>query len=251
MRLRRRTGFGWVQLIAAVAVLLPLLSIACRDRAQPADGDSNIPTAGEPDQYSATVVRTVENGTARETSTSREARLGEKRREEWTEGDQNRALIWRPDLGKIFLLDLSERVYVEFELAGGSPSEPQAGAGDSNAVSRPRPSDTGDGTIQAIDHYFVERQPPTRVETRVLPSASIDGHTCAVYEQREFFSDAHSETTRRFYARDLSGLLLRVESQDEQGSASLITERRDIRTDVAPDTFAVPVDFKKVEKLRR
>jgi hypothetical protein len=29
----------------------------------------------------------------------------------------------------------------------------------------------------------------------------------------------------------------------------VITERRDVRMDVAPDTFNVPADFEKVEKL--
>lgn len=57
----------------------------CRDRARPGDGDSSAEAAGEPEQYSATVVRIVEDGTRRETSISREARSGEQRRGEWTE----------------------------------------------------------------------------------------------------------------------------------------------------------------------
>ena len=65
------------------------------------------------------------------------------------------------------------------------------------------------------------------------------------------FRDGHTETTRRFRARDLSGLALRVESEADQGSARVITERRDVRIEVAPDMFTVPADFKKVEKLPR
>lgn len=251
MLVRRRSGFAWLPLIVAMSLLL---TIGCRDRVQPADGDSEVAPVGEPDQYSATVVHIVEDGTRREIHISREARSGEKRREEWTDEGQNRALIWRPDLGKSFLLDLDERVYVELELNAGQLGESQAGASNPHDVSshqRPPGPDAGDSTVQAIDHYFGDTQPPTRVETRVLSSVVIDGHACVVYEQRAFFPGAHTETTRRFHARDLSGLVLRVESQAEQRSARVITERRDIRIDVAPDTFVVPVGFKKVEKLSR
>ena len=237
-----------------IAPMSLLLIVGCRNRARPANGDSDVPLAGEPDQYSATVLRTAEDGTGREIDISRETRSGEKRREEWTERGQNRALIWRPDIGKSFLLDLDQRVYVEIELATGHLDQSRAGASNPNNDSNPqRPGgpDSEDVTVQAIDHYFSDEQPPTRVETRVLPSVVIDGHACVVYEQRAFFTDGHSETARSFHAPDLSGLVLRVESQAEQGSARLITERRDIRTDVAPDTFVVPADFKKVDKLPR
>lgn len=240
--------------MSLIASMSLWLIIGCREGAHPVDGDNSVPPAGEPDEYSATVVRIVEDGTARETSISREARSGEKRREEWTERGQNRALIWRPDLGKSFLLDLDQRVYVEVELTTGHSAELRAGAGnphDASSLLHPAGSDTKDGAVQAIDHYFGDTQPPTRVETRVLPSVVIDGHTCVVYEQQAFFADAHSETTRRFHAGDLSGLSLRVESRAEQGSARVITERRDIRIDVGSDTFVVPAGFKRVEKLPR
>jgi hypothetical protein len=250
MLLRRKSGLAtWVFILVAMSVIL---TDGCRNRVPPGDGDSNVEPAGEPEQYSATVVRIVENGTSQETSVSREARSGEKLREEWTEEGQNRALIWRPDLGKSFLLDLDGRAYVEIEITSGHSPESPTGAGNphdgSGARNAARP-DVGDSTVQAIDHDFGNTQPPTGVEIRLLAPAVIDGHSCAVYEQRAIFRDSHVETTRRFRARDLSGLVLRVESEAEQGSARVITERRDVRIDVAPDTFNVPADFKKVEEL--
>jgi hypothetical protein len=72
-----------------------------------------------------------------------------------------------------------------------------------------------------------------------------------VYQERATFPDGHTEITRRFHARDLSGLLLRVEIVAEQGGATVITERRDVRIEVAPDAFIVPDDFRKVEMLPR
>jgi hypothetical protein len=230
-----------------------LLTSGCRNRVQ-LGGDDAVEQAGEPEQYSATVVRIVEDGTRRETSISREARSGEQRREEWTEQGQNRALIWRPDLGKSFLLDLDGRAYVEIDITDGHLPESRAGASNPHDVSsaqNPVDLDVKDRTVQAIDQYFDDRQPPTRVETRVLPQVVINGHPCAVYEQRAIFPDGHAETTRRFRARDLSGLALRVESEAGQGWPRVITERRDVRIEVAPDTFIVPADFKRVEELPR
>lgn len=240
---------------ALVAVAIPLLlATGCSDRSGPAGGDNSAEAAGEPEQYSATVVRIVEDGTKRETTTSHEARAGERRREEWTENGQNRALIWRPDIGRAFLLDLDGRTYVEIDITAASLPESLAGAGNPRDVYRgqkPLKVDAEDSAVQAIDRYFSDAQPPTRVETLELASAVIDGHPCDVSRQRTVFRDGHTETNRRFRARDLSGLLLRIETEAEQGSARVITERRDVRTEVTADTFIVPADFKRVEKLPR
>ncbi len=248
MLVRRRSGLASLVVIAMAMVL----TNGCRNRVPPGDGGSNYEPAGEPEQYSATVVRIVEDGTGRETNVSREARSGEKRREEWTEEGRNRALIWRPDLGKSFLLDLDGRAYIELEIASGQLPESPNGASNPHDVSSARNAaapDVGDSTLQAIDHYFGNAEPPARVETRVLAPAVIDGHSCAVDEQRAIFRDRHVEITRRFRARDLSGLILRAESEADRGSVRTITERRDVRIEVASDTFNVPADFKKLEKL--
>ncbi len=248
MNARRKSDFV-SRLLVAVAISTALTN-GCRSRGNPIQGESDIGPAGEPEQYSATVVRIVENGSNRETSVSREARSGEQRRQEWIEGGQNRALIWRPDLGTSFLLDLDRRTFVELNTGPGRMSGAQAGidtrADASSAQDPLGPVD--DQTVQAIDHYL-DDTPPTRVETQVLPVAVIEGHQCGVFERRAFFPDGHVETTRRFIARDLSGLLIRVESEGEHGMPRVITERRDIRLDVAPEAFIVPADFKKVETL--
>src|SRR3981081_3998916 len=93
-------------LLIAITTLAFILTNACRTSRPPGDAEADAEAAGEPEQYSATVVRTFDDGTTRETTITRESRCGDMHREEWTERDQNRALIWRPDLGKGFLLDL-------------------------------------------------------------------------------------------------------------------------------------------------
>lgn len=235
-------------LLIAFTTLTLAMTNACRNPRQSGDGAADSEPAGEPEQYSATVVRTIDDGTTRETSITGEARSGEKRREEWTEQDQNRALIWRPDLGKGFLLDLDRRLFVELDIVARQVGESQTEASKTSVVNPPRVN-AGDRTLQAIDNYFDDTQSPTRVETRILSPVVIDGHSCRVYEQRTSFLDGHTEITRRFRADDLSGLALRIECEAGQGAAKVITERRDVRIEVAPDAFVVPADFKRVEKL--
>jgi hypothetical protein len=209
--------------------------------------------AGEPEQYSATVVRIVEDGTSSDTIVSREARAGEQRREEWTENGQNRALIWRPDIGKAFLLDLDRRTYVELDVGLGTPAESKTESGNPRGISAARRSAepaAADSIAQATDQYFSDKQPPARVETQTLSSVSIDGHPCEVSQQTTFFSDGHIETIKSFRAIDLSGLLLRVENEGKDSRTRVITARRDVQLGVAPGTFTVPSDFKRVDRKR-
>lgn len=239
-------------LLIAITTLAVTLTSACRKPRQSKDGETSVEQAGEPEQYSATVIRTIYDGTTSETSVTHEARSGEQRREEWTERDQNRALIWRPDLGKSFLLDLDSRVYVELEITARHVGGSDPGAGKTGIVSS---SQNASGlnvgsTVQAIDHYFDDTQPPARVETRVLPPVVIDSHSCRVYEQRTIFLDGHTEITRRFRADDLAGLPLRIDCESGEGGVRVTTERRDVRIEVATDSFVVPADFKRIERLR-
>lgn len=243
LRLRKSDFAPWLLAIVTMSVIS---SGGCRGRQAHDGAELN----GEPEQYSATIVRIVDDEAQRETTTSREARSGDQRREEWTESGHRRALIWRPDLGKSFVLDLDGHVYIEVEIADSHTTErpsniPNAPSSAGNAAAN------SERSIQTIDRYFDDRPPPSRVETRVLPQVVIDGHPCEVFEQRAIFADGHIEITRRFRARDLSGLALRVESESEHGTARVITERRDVRIDVAPDAFIVPPDFNRVEKLPR
>src|ERR1051325_3927342 len=94
-------------IVVAVTILI-IASAGCRSRTQPAADPG---AAGEPENYSAEVVCAVDDGGERELSVSRVARYGELRREEWREQGGSRALIWRPDEGKAFLLDLDKRTY--------------------------------------------------------------------------------------------------------------------------------------------
>lgn len=233
-----------------IAAGLAMLTAACRQRERP---DGNTEGASEPERYTALMVRIVDDGKRSETVITRETRAGECRREEWTEDGQNRALIWRPDIGKAFLLDLDRRVYLEIDIGAAPLDQWVAGSGSPHDAASQPPSDreAQESAVQAIDNYFGDTQSPTSVVTLELPPTSVDGHPCAVYEDRKVFPDGHTEITRRFRARDLFGLALRVESSAEPGGATVITERREVRLEVAPDAFNVPEGFRRVEKLTR
>lgn len=239
-------------LILAIATLAGGLNSSCNHHQQRVDDEVHVEQAGEPEQYSATVVRTVHAGTTSEISVTREARSGEKRRQEWTEQDQNRALIWRPDLGKSFLLDLDRRVYVEMEITAHHVPESEAGASATDVSSSRNAHGpyVGNSAVHVVDQSLDDEQSPAGVETRILSPVVIDGHSCRVYEQRTTFIDGHTEITRRFRADDLGGLALRIESESEGGAVKVTTERRDVGIEVAPDAFAVPADFKRIGSLR-
>lgn len=211
------------------------LTLACHKTPPPREANSEIeigPT-GEPEQYSATVVRTVDDGTNQQTTITREARSGEMRRQDWSEQGRNRALIWRPDLGKGFLIDLDEQVYVEIEI--NHAQEPEGVA---------------DSLVEAVDRVLDDGPLPANVETRVLPSGTVAGYQCSVIEQRSIFPDGHTEITNTFRARDLGGLAVRIETHTDNGALRVTTERRDIVSEVSPAAFVVPSDFKKVEHFK-
>jgi hypothetical protein len=199
-----------------------------------------VPIAGEPNRYSATVIRTLDDGTKREVSTSREFRSGELRREEWTEEGRHLALIWLPDPGKAFLLDLDAKTYQEVESDSGERDTLLASHAAAES-SQP----------EAIDRAVDDGPTPEQIETHALPDQTIDGHSCSVYEQSAKYPDGHTEITRTFRARDLAGLLLRAESLSDSGTVAVITERRGVSTDVADDIFTVPADFRKREQAAR
>lgn len=240
-------------LLIAITTLAVSLTNACRKARHSKDSEVSVEQIGEPEQYSATVIRTIYDGTSSATSVTHEARSGEKRREEWSERDQNRAVIWRSDLGSCFLLDLDRRVYVELEITGSHGGGSDPGAGKTDIISSSRNAsglNLGDSSVQAIDRYFDDTESPARVETRMLPPVVIDSHSCRVYEQRTTFLDGHTEITRRFRADDLAGLPVRIECESEEGGIRVTTERRDVRFEVATDSFVVPSDFKRIDRLR-
>lgn len=226
--------------LIAIAALAVLLTDSCRNRAQSNEGDVNPETASEPDQYSSTIVRTVEDGTTSEAHTLRESRSGNMRRQEWTEQGQSRALILRPDLGTSYLLDLDRQLYVEVPLATARD--------DSDANDRAKPDSTN-SFVESVDRAIDDAPSPDRVETRTLPAELIAGHSCKVYERRASFPDGHTEITRTFRAADLNGLALKIEAESVPPTVRVITERRDFILDVRADAFTLPASFKKVEKL--
>jgi hypothetical protein len=250
MSLRSRLGVASLVLIST-ATLAVVLFHACRNGSQLTDPAADPELAGEPEQYSATVVRTIDDGKISEASVTRVVRLGEKRREEWTNQQQTHALIWRPDLGKAFLLDLDTRVYVERDIASSSASELRAATSPDNAFSHRMnvKPDRTESFAQAIDRVLDESPSPEHVESRMVAVEVIDHHRCNVYEQRATFPNGHIEVTRTFRAPDLAGLALRIEVFAEGGTTKVITERRDIRTEVPTNAFVVPANFRKVDKL--
>jgi hypothetical protein len=224
-----------------------VLTGACHRRQQPESSNHDIEASSEPEEYSATLVRIIDDGKESAPGITREARSGEKRREEWIENGHNRALIWRPDLGKGYLLDLDERLYVDLEITPNLASEAHAEAGNLNGGNAR--TDSTDSLVQAVDRAIDDAPMPDDVEVRTLPTVVIDGHSCEVYEHRASFPDGHIEITRLFRASDLVGLPLRIESESAPARTKVTTERRDVRLAVSPDAFVVPADFKKVDRL--
>lgn len=192
--------------------------------------------SGEPEIYSATVVHIIEEGDRREVITTRVARLGEMYREDWTGAGERRAIIFRPDLGKSFLLYLDRNVYMESAI----DDQPQT-VDDETKI-----------TLDRIDKAFNAANAPLEVETKTLPDETIDGHICQVTERRERFDNGYIEMTRSFQAREFAGLALRVEQTSESPTAriKIVTERRDARTDVGREEFDIPSGFTKVDALR-
>jgi hypothetical protein len=254
----RQRSIG-LMLVAALGIVT-LCSAGCRSKPQPAiDADADL--AGEPENYSATVIRAIDDGAEREMSVTRIARSGEMRREEWVEPGGRRALIWRPDQAKAFLLDLDERIYSEIPFSSGAGGKPETDSPDLASRQTSASDDAGvmqstDAAQRAIDPETIERAiydvpSPVRVETRWLADQTVENYVCKVSERRAIYADGHAEVTTMFRALDLAGLAVRIETvaEPKNESAKVIILRRDIKIEVSPDEFIVPAEFKKVNKL--
>jgi hypothetical protein len=232
----------WRHKSSLTLLLLALLSAnGCRTHAPIAGNEVELVQQSEPEEYSATIIRTVD---ASEVSVTRIARSGEMRREEWSEQGGARALISRPDMGKAFLLDLDKQIYVEMD---SSPNASRQSEINSSNESTARDDESG-VRPDALERAFDDAPLPSRVEARALEDQTIENQSCKVFEQRAIFDDGHIEVTKVFCARDLNNLAIRIEMQSE-GGVKVITERRDVKTKVAPDQFVVPSGFKKVDRL--
>ena len=247
--------------VKCTLLLMPLLFTACLacNQNPSTSKDANNALAGEPENYSATVIRLIEDGKQREEITTRVVCSGDMRREEWTEAGANRALIFRPDLGKSFLLDLDNRVYVETDFvqvnaasetkkppAKNSNNEPAPSEGEAPSASR--------AGLQTVDGDFLIdgfEEEPASIEVHDLPDEKQDGRVCKVIEQKATFADGRVEVTRTFRAQSLNRLIVKTEMETVAPSQRLkITiERRDIKLEISAEEFAVPAGFKKVERL--
>jgi hypothetical protein len=237
--------------------LLFTACLACRKPST--QEDANHILSGEPENYSATLVRLIDNGQQREEITSRVACSGEMRREEWTEAGARRALIFRPDLGKSFLLDLDNRVYVETDINPGNTTtetkKPPSKSSDNEPGSLESDAPvTANSNLQTVGgDLFVTgfEEEPTSVETQALPDEQQDGRACKVTQQKATFADGRVEVTKTFRAQSLNGLMVKTEMETVAPSqrTKLTIERRDIKLDISADEFAVPAGFKKVERL--
>jgi len=240
---------GRKSISALLITSVVLFSISgCRNRQPVVLSETEVEPTGEPEVYSATVVRTIVDGSSTETVITHFVKSGEKTRQEWTEEDNQRALIWRPDLGKSFLLDLDKREFQE--IAGESSANSQTAGARAGLAAQRSPDLEKDRDIQTIDQHLDDAQSPTTVEIHTLPEVVIEGHQCSVYEERSSFLDGHTEVTRRFRARDLAGLALKVETSVLPAGVTVTTERRDVRLEASSDEFVVPADFKRVDVVR-
>ena len=233
----------FLRICLLLAVTVALMS-GCRtntDPAPPARGGVQIP--GEPGNYSAKVSRTFDDGTKKVVTDSRVARFGEMLREQWSENGETFVSIWRPDLGKVYLLCLERRVYVESELNGDWKPEVRSAMTGLSGVPRLDPD--------AVDRAFDYEDPSEQDETDELPEETVEGRRCRVLRQRTVFANGLIETTRTFRSPELEGLAVRVESETEGPGTriKILTERRDVRTNVTPDQFEIPSGFKRVDSL--
>jgi hypothetical protein len=239
------------------ATVLIAIAAACRAHPQSSTVDAGAETASEPEEYSARVIRTIEEGDHREVEETRLAVAGGKMRQEWREQGEPRVLIWRPDLGKSFLLAPDQGIYVESAIYpdAGEFQQPAAAAGISS-----KPSGGSEEAAlkdrYALDPESVERDVgassvASEVQTKGLPDQTIDGHPCAVWLKHASFPDGRTEVTMTYRATDLAGLAIRIENEStsSSGTVKITTERKDIQKKVSPDEFEVPAGFKKVDRL--
>lgn len=182
------------------------------------------PAGGEPDSWSANIVRTfVVNGQST-TSTTEFARSGDRTRIEWTEGGRRMALIIRPDLSVSWLVDVSDNSYVESPLgADGAPApsndpDPLSAQQVEAAIAAGSPSDG-----------FVARRERVGEE-------KIEGHACNVYRSRVEAIDGTVTEATVWEATDFAGLAIRSEIRSASGN-TVRTDLQRLQLDPPPETF--------------
>jgi hypothetical protein len=230
------------------------LAVACRHNAKPPALEATLAPSGEPDTYTATIVRSIEDGEHHIVTETQVARSGDMRREEWTEKDERLALITRFDSGKSFLLNLSKQTYIETDLAGNATETSKAKSANevqhSDDAEKPR-SDTGSqsSAMGFVEDRFAEE--PTSLENRVLPDEYLANQLCKVVEKRASFADGRTEVTKIFRAENLSKLAIRTENESFSSTqrVKVVTEWRELKLEAAADNFVVPANFKKLQSF--
>jgi hypothetical protein len=249
----------WSDKIRAAPVLTTIalaicFAVSCRNPARPPALEPAIAPAGEPETYTATIVRSIEDGQHQEITETRVARSGDMRRQEWKEAGERWAFITHFDSGKSFTLNLSRQTFIEADLEGVAVEKPKTRSAEevqnSTDVEKQR-SATGQQTsaMDFVEDSFAEQ--PTSLENRALPDEYIANELCKVAETRASFTDGRTEVTRIFRAQNLSGLALKTERETSSSTqrTKVVTEWRDIKLGVSPDDFVIPANFKKVQSF--
>ena len=185
------------------------------------------PAGGEPDAWSATVVRTFDVDGVAQQSVAQFARLGDRTRTGWTEGDREFALVIRPDLGVSWTIDLSENSYTETPIG---PDGAPVATGDSDPLTAQQ-VEAAVAAGLAADGFVARRER--------IGEEAIDGHKCVVYRSRlEALGGAASEATV-WEASDFAGLAIRSEIRSESGQV-VRTQLKQLQRDPDPSLFELP-----------
>jgi hypothetical protein len=182
------------------------------------------PAGGEPDSWSATVVRTfVVNGLST-TSTTEFARSGDRTRLEWIEGERRMALVTRPDLSVSWLVDVSDNSYVEIPLG---PDGAPAPSNDSDPLS-----------VQQIEAAIAAGSPADGFVARRerIGEETVEGYACTVYRSRIEAIDGTATEATVWEAPDFAGLAIRSEIRSASGN-TVRTDLQRLMRDPPPVTF--------------
>lgn len=231
-----------------------IFAVSCRQNVKPPTAEPTRTIPGEPETYTATIVRSITDDERNETSETHVSRSGDMRREEWTDRNERLALITRFDSGKSFLLNLNKQIYTETDIALKAPEKSKTGntANTPNAVDTEKAEAENNQQSAAMD--FVEdsfTEEPVSIENRALADEYIDNQLCKVTERRSSFADGRTEVIRMFCAESLSGLAMKTERETSSSThhIKVVTEWRDIKFIASADDFAVPANFKKVQSF--
>jgi hypothetical protein len=210
--------------IAALVLGAALTGCSSSPPSAPAEPsyDASAPSGGEPDSYSAVVVRTFEQSGGQTETRARVARRGDWSRQDWDEGGRHLEALVRPDLGHTFLVDVDRNVCVETALGPPAPD-----------------AESGDLTGEGIEVLMAGGGTGAAVTCERAGTETIDGHPCAVYRSHIEAPGGGSTESTVWEATDLGGLALRSELRGSDGSR-VVTELRDVQVPADEALFEPP-----------